>query len=1081
MSLPQIIPSFPDINLVGGLTYSVQTIGAVEALLFTASPNPDVVVKYDSSVQAVALDLSLAIGFERNVLAKNDSGVVTLGIPHSSFTDKNGEITADCFWRLTGSIVELDIYIGTLTADPTVSATDAPRGSLCVFEDTWYSKDDNGSTTNWSAISEGSGTPWVIGGNTLTQNEILGGSSGNFKVQLQGNGQDFIVLSPDDSAIEVHKQVVPNANGTIALGNAGLEFLTANVREVKAQGALAINSISGPITSEINSVAKFTVASGVNTSANPLAMSAQKITGLAAGTADTDAVNVSQLNSIAAGLDPKESVRICSSTNLVGATYAPAGGTGTTGNFTGVDLTSGAIFDGLVDDNAVGIVLAIGDRILIHNQTDAKQNGIYVVTTAGAAGVIERAADQDGSPANEVSGGNYTFVEGGATCNGTGYVLQGDGLLTLNTDELNWITFSATATEFADKQLSNLTGVTAVPVDLLPVSTAAAIEIGAIGNNFLNMYSNTFTIMHNSGGGVKGGRLYFDNGTGINLLNDKLAFGNASINNLLMRTENRSTDGNTGAVTVTTGNSTGAGLLSGILNLKTGSSTQGNASGEINIESGAHAHTTGASGVVNVKSGTGNSSTNGGTGAVNVESGRKFSGTAGGTGIVTVSSGVAATGTGATGDTRIYTGDNLGTGNSGDIDIETGSSTATRGLITLRAAQDDSRLEVAPSGTESLAIATTGWVNSVLPVASDDWTLAGNATTDPATDYLGTSDAQEMSVRIAATEVFRVYSGGIRTNGSAIDNIDSTELNLRTGDVSGVSAISGKINLVTGDATGTGTTTTGEINIITGNSGTTSSSGRIQMFTGDTAGTAVGGSIVIRTGTASLSAKSGPVTLASGTQSGTNDSGDVLINSGTSVGASGESGSVTIRSNASVSNGGNIALTTGSASAGTGENGTISLRTGDSTGGFRGSVYTSAGGIETKIGPTFAAPNTTDVTSSITSGSVGIAAAFTDLYTQNLADGVYFFDVMACGSNAAADESAMYKRTIHVEVLAGVATIILESSDFTSENVASKPAWDIAIVIDGVTTNQVKFQYKHPAAATVWTFKTVRTLFVNTL
>jgi hypothetical protein len=107
MSLPQIIPSFPDINLVGGLTYSVQTIGAVEALLFTASPNPDVVVKYDSSVQAVALDLSLAIGFERNVLAKNDSGVVTLGIPHSSFTDKNGEITADCFWRLTGSIVEL--------------------------------------------------------------------------------------------------------------------------------------------------------------------------------------------------------------------------------------------------------------------------------------------------------------------------------------------------------------------------------------------------------------------------------------------------------------------------------------------------------------------------------------------------------------------------------------------------------------------------------------------------------------------------------------------------------------------------------------------------------------------------------------------------------------------------------------------------------------------------------------------------------------------------------------------------------------------------------------------------------------
>ena len=44
---------------------------------------------------------------------------------------------------------------------------------------------------------------------------------------------------------------------------------------------------------------------------------------------------------------------------------------------------------------------------MIKNQADAKQNGIYVVTTAGGSGVIERSSDQDGTPSNEVSSGNY--------------------------------------------------------------------------------------------------------------------------------------------------------------------------------------------------------------------------------------------------------------------------------------------------------------------------------------------------------------------------------------------------------------------------------------------------------------------------------------------------------------------------------------------------------------------------------------------------------------------------------------------------------------------------------------------------
>jgi len=49
-----------------------------------------------------------------------------------------------------------------------------------------------------------------------------------------------------------------------------------------------------------------------------------------------------------------------------------------------------------------GVTLAAGDRVLIAGQTDKTQNGIYVLTTLGAAGttaaVLTRAADFDDSP-----------------------------------------------------------------------------------------------------------------------------------------------------------------------------------------------------------------------------------------------------------------------------------------------------------------------------------------------------------------------------------------------------------------------------------------------------------------------------------------------------------------------------------------------------------------------------------------------------------------------------------------------------------------------------------------------------------
>lgn len=140
----------------------------------------------------------------------------------------------------------------------------------------------------------------------------------------------------------------------------------------------------------------------------------------------SEAASKAYVDSVAAGLDPKASVKVA-----------------TTGAIT---LSGTQTID--------GVALVAGNRVLVKNQADPKTNGIYDV----ASGAWARATDSDGTPANEVSGSNYVFVEAGGTTNAsTGWVLQGVGNLTVGTADLNWIQFSAAGTYSAGTGLT-LTG-----------------------------------------------------------------------------------------------------------------------------------------------------------------------------------------------------------------------------------------------------------------------------------------------------------------------------------------------------------------------------------------------------------------------------------------------------------------------------------------------------------------------------------------------------------------------------------------------------------------------------------------------
>jgi hypothetical protein len=81
-----------------------------------------------------------------------------------------------------------------------------------------------------------------------------------------------------------------------------------------------------------------------------------------------------------------------------------------------------------------GVTLVEGMRVLVKDQADSEENGIYVVDS----GALVRADDHD--TAEKVRSGDFVFVTGGATQAATGYVQVND-VNTLGTDPIEWTQF----------------------------------------------------------------------------------------------------------------------------------------------------------------------------------------------------------------------------------------------------------------------------------------------------------------------------------------------------------------------------------------------------------------------------------------------------------------------------------------------------------------------------------------------------------------------------------------------------------------------------------------------------------------
>jgi hypothetical protein len=97
-----------------------------------------------------------------------------------------------------------------------------------------------------------------------------------------------------------------------------------------------------------------------------------------------------------------------------------------------------------------GTVASVNDRILIYNQTNQAENGVYVVTTVGSgsvAWVLTRASDADTYALKDPNGlgnGDAFFITSGATGAGETYVCNTVGVITFGTTAITFAQISAT-------------------------------------------------------------------------------------------------------------------------------------------------------------------------------------------------------------------------------------------------------------------------------------------------------------------------------------------------------------------------------------------------------------------------------------------------------------------------------------------------------------------------------------------------------------------------------------------------------------------------------------------------------------
>ena len=324
----------------------------------------------------VDINASTSVNISNDLKLDSDSAVLGFG------ADNDVTLT-----HVADTALMLNSSMALRFRDSALSVSSPSDGTLAIAADTEVditatTIDINGNADISGSLGVGSTTASTLKVSDLTNNRIvIAGASGEIEddANFTFDGTTFAVTAATDIT-----------------GDLDVDNININANTISSTNS------NGDITLSPNGAGTVKVPSGYDDRS---------------GQNSLTLVTKGYVDAVKQALDIKASVHVASTAN--------------------VSLTGGS--SGLEAGDAIdGVTLVAGDRVLLKNQTDASQNGIYVAVASGGT----PARSDDANASVDVTSGMFVWVEEGTANADQGYVLTTNNVITLNTTNLTFTQFS---------------------------------------------------------------------------------------------------------------------------------------------------------------------------------------------------------------------------------------------------------------------------------------------------------------------------------------------------------------------------------------------------------------------------------------------------------------------------------------------------------------------------------------------------------------------------------------------------------------------------------------------------------------
>jgi hypothetical protein len=350
------------------------------ALSINSSTDGQLDIDADTELEITApvvdINASTSVNISNDLKLDSDSAVLGFG------ADNDVTLT-----HVADTALMLNSSMALRFRDSALSVSSPSDGTLAIAADTEVditatTIDINGNADISGSLGVGSTTASTLKVSDLTNNRIvIAGASGEIEddANFTFDGTTFAVTAATDIT-----------------GDLDVDNININANTISS------TNTNGDITLSPHGTGTVKVPSGYDDRS---------------GQNSLTLVTKGYVDAVKQALDIKASVHVASTAN--------------------VSLTGGS--SGLEAGDAIdGVTLVAGDRVLLKNQTDASENGIYVAVASGGT----PARSDDANASVDVTSGMFVWVEEGTANADQGYVLTTNNVITLNTTNLTFTQFS---------------------------------------------------------------------------------------------------------------------------------------------------------------------------------------------------------------------------------------------------------------------------------------------------------------------------------------------------------------------------------------------------------------------------------------------------------------------------------------------------------------------------------------------------------------------------------------------------------------------------------------------------------------